>query len=94
MTSNYPLRPAGLALLLSEQTKENTMQIYAGNVLWSILSALHAFAKNTLELPTYSDVWKMVVNGESEADRQKYARSEADAIRESVWNSLNRFSKK
>ena len=78
MTSNYPLRPAGLALLLHEQTKENTMQIYAGNVLWSILSALHAFGKSELKLLTYSDVWNMVANDETEAEHQKRMQSEVN----------------
>ena len=87
--SSVPLRPAGLALLLKEQTKRNTLQIYAGNIQWSILQALHSMAKSELKTPTYSDVWDMITAEESKESSQK---KEVEEVRQAVWDMLNRFS--
>ena len=67
------------------------MQIYAGNILWSILSALHAFGKSDLKLLTYSDVWTMDANDETEAEMQKRMQSEVEEVREKAWAMLNKF---
>lgn len=50
---SVPLRTRSLAILLREREIQEAMDIYSGNMLWSVLASIHAIAKHDLTLPTY-----------------------------------------
>lgn len=52
-SSSIPLRPRELAILLHERAIQEAMDVYRGNLLWSVLASIHGLAKHELTLPTY-----------------------------------------
>lgn len=64
VVSSIPLRPQGLALLithkLEKQAKEEAKRAYLGNLQYSILGSLHAMCKHDLQLPSYSEFVRML----------------------------------
>lgn len=48
-----PLRPRALYTLLKEREIREAMDVYRGNLLWSVLASLHGMAKHELTIPSY-----------------------------------------
>lgn len=64
VASSIPLRPKGLALLIThrqeKKVKEEAKRAYLGNLQYSILGSLHAMCKHDLQLPSYSEFVRML----------------------------------
>lgn len=54
---SIPLRPRALALLLREREIQDALDVYRGNLLWSVLQATHLLRGHELTLPTYGDMF-------------------------------------
>lgn len=52
---SIPLRPRSLALLLREREKQDVLNVYRGNLLWSVLASIHGLRGHELKLPTYGE---------------------------------------
>lgn len=52
---SIPLRPGALALLLREREIQDVLDIYRGNLLWSVLASIHGLRGRELKLPTYGE---------------------------------------
>ena len=49
------LRPKALAMLLHEREMQDVLDIYRGNLLWSVLASIHGLRGHELKLPTYGE---------------------------------------
>lgn len=54
---SIPLRPRSLALLIHERETQDLLDIYRGNLLWSVLQDIHFLCGHELTLPTYGDMY-------------------------------------
>lgn len=72
-SSAIPLRPRALALLIHEREIAEALDVYRGNLLWSVLASIRGLAKHELTLPTYGDklaeLRRNELDGEKAADR-------------------------
>ena len=69
-SSSIPLRPRSLALLMRERYIAETMDVYRGNLLWSVLASLHGLAKRELTMPSYGKKYAEL-RGLKKAERKK-----------------------
>ena len=89
--SSTPFRPSGLALLLKERTKRETLQIYLGNLQWSILAGIHSLGGSDLQLLSYSELWDAVY--QQSEDKKTRAKREAEQVRNATANMIAHFLK-
>lgn len=94
-TSAVPFRVAGLALILDERRKNERMNIYSGNIMWSLLASLFGAFNQKCDMLSYGEYHEMVFEGltieEVKARRQERAENEVKEIKMSVINMMNAF---
>lgn len=92
VASSIPLRPQGLALLIThrqeKKVKEEAKRAYLGNLQYSILGSLHAMCKHDLQLPSYSEFVRMLDDPKKPALHQTPQETIQTAV-----DMLRRFAK-
>ena len=78
-SSCVPLRSAPLSMLIAERKKTELLQVYAGNIQWSILATLHQLGGGKCSAPSYSEMWQRV-RKESDLTRERSVSRVQEAV--------------
>jgi hypothetical protein len=54
--SAVPMRPGCLALWMQERAKREALEIYQGDICWSILKSIHVIHKSDADIMSCSDM--------------------------------------
>ena len=88
-SSTIPLRAQSLALLLEQQRMSEMMDVYQGDLLWSILGTLHSLVGSKLRAPSYSTLIQEIQN-ENSPKNKVITNNE---VKKSIENTFRRYLK-
>ena len=58
--SSLPLGVDALCVLVAERKKRDALEIYKGDLMWSLLSSVHALAGGRERIPSCSEMYEKI----------------------------------